>query len=56
MDEWYKVTAKDIIENGGSRVLTAFASSPSKLFQCIYPEYTWKLSRQGESTRSFGTS
>lgn len=43
MDDWYRVTAKDIKEFGGSSLLAKFGGSPSKLLQYVYPNHDWAL-------------
>jgi hypothetical protein len=46
MEDWYKLTKKDIIENGGLTLLNKFGQSPSKLVESIYPNHKWKTFRR----------
>ena len=41
MEDWYKITQKDIIEYGGSQLLDQYSCSPSKIVQDVYSEHTW---------------
>jgi len=41
MEDWYKLSGKDVEENGGDGLLSKFGNSPSKLLQNIYPEHFW---------------
>ena len=36
MNDWYNITSKKIIENGGSGLLNKYGNSPSKLIMSIY--------------------
>lgn len=40
-EDWYNVTAKQITENGGSRILDKYKGSPSKLIMSVYTDYKW---------------
>ena len=41
MDDWYRITKRDIIINGGGALLNKHNSSPSKLLESVYPEHKW---------------
>jgi hypothetical protein len=41
MDDWYKLTVKDIKENGGARLLHKYQQSPSKFVQSLFSDYKW---------------
>ena len=43
-DDWYKLTAKDIRNKGGYRLMQIYSGSLYKALQKIYPEHSWKLS------------
>src|SRR5689334_18814764 len=45
MDDWYNLTADDILKNGGSTLMNKHGSSPFKLIQSIYPEHSWDMSK-----------
>jgi hypothetical protein len=45
MDDWYKVTQKQIINNGGSGLLFKYNDSPSKLITSVFHDYPWDESR-----------
>lgn len=45
MEDWYKVTWKEIQDNGGTHLLRKYGSSPSELIQKVYPEYPWVSQR-----------
>ena len=42
--DWYKITCKDILHNGGSGLLARFKGSPSLSVTSVYPEHKWKKS------------
>lgn len=42
-EEWYKITCKDIVKQGGHGLLVEYDSSPSKLVQMIYHEHSWNI-------------
>ena len=42
LDDWYNISAKDLIHNGAATLLSIYQQSPSKLFISIYPEHNWK--------------
>jgi len=44
MDDWYKVTVKNIEEKGGTGLLIRYGNSIFKLISCTYPEYVWEKS------------
>ena len=41
MEDWYKITADDTSQNGGSGLLSKFNNSPSLLVSSVYPEHKW---------------
>jgi hypothetical protein len=45
MDDWYNITQKLIMENGGSSILQKYKGSPSKMLLSIYPNYPWVLEK-----------
>lgn len=45
MQDWYRVTWKDIQEKGGSGLLDKYRGSPSQLVQTVYPEHVWNMSK-----------
>lgn len=49
MEDWYRVTANDIIQFGGSGLLTKYNSSPALLLESVFPEYQWKRWKFGTS-------
>jgi hypothetical protein len=40
MEEWYKVTQRDI-DAKGCGLIRRYGDSPAKLLQAVYPEYPW---------------
>jgi hypothetical protein len=45
MEDWYKITFKDIEVNGGISLLSNHGGSLSKLVQFVYSEHKWKSSK-----------
>jgi hypothetical protein len=45
MEDWYKITLKNIQENGATGLVAKYGGSPSKLVQAIYPQHQWILSK-----------
>ena len=46
MEDWYKITQKDIYSNyGGGLLVTYYNGSPSQFLQSVFPDYPWKLSK-----------
>jgi hypothetical protein len=45
MEDWYKITFRQIKDYGGSGLLQIYKGSPSKLVASIYSEHEWKPSR-----------
>jgi hypothetical protein len=43
--DWYNYGKKDIIENGGSRLLHCYGSSLRKMLQSLYPDFNWNLAK-----------
>ena len=41
-EDWYKITNKDLIDNGGGGLLNQFNGSPFKILSFAYPEINWK--------------
>jgi hypothetical protein len=41
MDDWYKLTNKNILENGGSTLFCRNGNSSSKLVMATYPTHKW---------------
>ena len=42
MEDWYHVTSKKIVENGGTQVLSKHRNSLIETLKTIYPNYAWK--------------
>jgi hypothetical protein len=42
IEDWYKVTALNFMNNKGSGLLAKYARSPIQVLQNVYPEYDWK--------------
>jgi len=42
MDDWYNVTARQILKRGGSFVRYYYNDSPYKALQTIFPDHDWK--------------
>src|SRR5690242_17551671 len=40
-NDWYKITFKQIRENGGIGLERKYGGDPSKLIQSVYPEHEW---------------
>src|SRR5690242_16358015 len=40
-EDWYNITAKQILKSGGASLLQKYGYSPSKLVKSVYYEYTW---------------
>ena len=54
MDDWYKITQRDIRDRGGSRLLNHYyGNSPSKLLLDIYPDHQWKVWRFQKVPRGY---
>src|SRR5688500_5103672 len=54
MDDWYRVTLKDIYKHGGKGILyRCYNGSPSKALQTVYPEHNWTLWRFGRTPKGF---
>jgi len=46
MEDWYKITAKDIYSNYGCGLLhNYYNGSPSQFLKSVFPDYPWKLSK-----------
>lgn len=45
MEDWYRVTKEDIVNNGGGGLISVYQASPSKALLSIYPEHNWDLTR-----------
>ena len=45
MDDWYGITEKQILENGGVTLLNKYGESPSKLVMAVYDTHQWQQSR-----------
>ena len=41
MEDWYKVTSKDLVRNFGTGILQQFNRSHIKLITSVYSDYTW---------------
>eukprot|EP01122_Echinamoeba_exundans_P000528 TRINITY_DN10462_c0_g1_i1.p1 TRINITY_DN10462_c0_g1~~TRINITY_DN10462_c0_g1_i1.p1 ORF type:complete len:429 (+),score=59.90 TRINITY_DN10462_c0_g1_i1:192-1478(+) len=52
MDDWYKLTKKDITDHGGRGLLDLFQSSPRRLLAHVFPAHDWKLWRFSNGGRS----
>lgn len=40
-DDWYKVSARDIIKNGGKRLVIIYGGSVHRALSSIFPEHKW---------------
>lgn len=45
MEDWYKVTRRNFVENGGSRLIALNKDSVSHLLKKFYPEHPWQDSK-----------
>ena len=45
LEDWYNISAKDIINNDGGGLLGRYNNSPKLLVTSIYPNYPWNLSK-----------
>ena len=45
MEDWYGVTAFNILQYGGNTLLSQFGGSPQRLLQSVYSEYCWELAK-----------
>lgn len=43
MEDWYKISHKNMIDMGGSSILHKYGNSPAKLIQSVYPQHDWKM-------------
>jgi len=43
MDEWYKVTTRQISEKGGGGLLRKYNGSPANLIMSVYDDHKWFL-------------
>ena len=54
MDDWYKITCEDIINNYGSTLLSGYYnSSPIKLVIEMYPNYNWFIWKFHKGPQSY---
>eukprot|EP01027_Heterolobosea_sp_BB2_P000282 GEZU01000413.1.p1 GENE.GEZU01000413.1~~GEZU01000413.1.p1 ORF type:complete len:468 (+),score=89.89 GEZU01000413.1:405-1808(+) len=44
LDDWYIVSTKDVLQNGGGRLLNIYGGSLVQALQTIYPEHSWHIS------------
>jgi len=44
-ERWYTVSAKEIRERGGGRLLSLYGNSMSRLLAAVYPEHAWQPDR-----------
>jgi len=42
MDDWYKVTVENFLENRGSLLFAKYGRSRLKLLKKVYPNHPWK--------------
>lgn len=56
MDAWYKVTYDEIVDNGGSFILTSHNSSVSALLKMVFPEHPWEEARFHSKPKNFWQS
>jgi len=45
MDDWYGVSAKNITDFGGSRLLSKYNDSPFRLIQAVYSDHQWEIQK-----------
>jgi hypothetical protein len=43
MEDWYNITRKDIMDNGGATLLLKHRGSPSKLVTSVYSDHEWMI-------------
>jgi hypothetical protein len=43
--DWYQVSSKNIVDNGGISLLKQFGESISKMLASLYPDVTWDVRR-----------
>ena len=52
-EDWYRVSIKDIVDNGGYGVLGYYGNSPSTLVTNVYNEHTWHMWRFHTAPKGF---
>src|SRR5690348_2737640 len=40
-EDWYRVTKKQVEDNGGQELLSYYQYSPIRALESLYPEYEW---------------
>ncbi len=45
MEDWYKMSPRDIIQKGGKSILQHYGSSLFKALASVYPQHTWDSNR-----------
>ena len=53
IEDWKNVYKKDIVENGGKKLLQFYSSDMEKLLLSIYPNYSWDFDHTMNPTRYF---
>jgi hypothetical protein len=53
LEDWYQISTKDFIKNGGIGILTYYGGSLYLILKKIYPEYDWKPWLLNNTPRSF---
>jgi hypothetical protein len=53
MEDWYRITNKQIIENGGKVLLDKYRNSPSRMIRSVYSEYPWKNKFKGRTSENY---
>eukprot|EP01114_Cavostelium_apophysatum_P004593 TRINITY_DN14919_c0_g1_i1.p1 TRINITY_DN14919_c0_g1~~TRINITY_DN14919_c0_g1_i1.p1 ORF type:complete len:186 (+),score=13.10 TRINITY_DN14919_c0_g1_i1:102-659(+) len=43
--DWYSISKKDFVENGGKALLEYHNHSPSKAIMYVFPQHDWKVER-----------
>jgi hypothetical protein len=51
MNDLYKMTSSDIVDNGGSRLIGLYGGSVSKMLQTVYSQHKWTLEKFRKSTK-----
>jgi len=45
MEDWYKISAKNMSKNHGSGLLNQYNSSPAKIVMTLFPDHKWVISK-----------
>ena len=53
MEDWYNITVKDLVVNGGKTLLNLSQGSPSKLISSVFDEHKWEMWKFGSAPKNF---